>query len=227
MSYTFDATSGATRDQLVDLVIANSFSATRYTEFVHGWLNDAVTDVCRKMRLHQGIEILDYDEAGVVEQPTQPFFHVEELWLAYGNATGSGEQAFATYARTRLVPLRGRGTAGMGGTTPTWYTTRREAVTNRYPQLKITVVPATAAGKVAIIGLQRPAIMDSADDVSGLGADVDRALVAYCKARAFEAEDDFEMSQQWEVKYMAAMRDAEWIEGDDDGPHVVEGAWDC
>ena len=95
MSYTFDATSGATRDQLVDLVIANSFSASRYTEFVYGWLNDAVTDVCRKLRLHQGVEILDYDSAGVVTQPTQPFFHVDELWLASSDATGSGEQAFA------------------------------------------------------------------------------------------------------------------------------------
>ena len=227
MSYVFDPSSGATRDQLVELVIANSFSAGRYTEFARTWLNDAVTDVCRKLQMQRGIEIRDHDVAGVVSQPTQPFFHVDELWLAHPSATGTGEQAFAQYARTRLVPLRDRGTAGMVGTTPNCYTARRVAFTNRYPQLQLTVVPASAVGKVAIIGLQRPAVMDQAEDVSGLGADLDDALVAFVKRRCFRAEDDTDMANFWQAEYLSALRDADWLQADDDGPHVVEGAWDC
>lgn len=228
MAYSFDATSGETRDDLVELVIASSFSAARYTAMVQKWLNDAVTDVCRRLKIQRAYEVLAYDASGLVVQPERPFFHVEELWWASAGALASGERDFISRAELRLEPLpEGTDLTRMRSSSPFWYSARRVAYTSRYPQLQIVVLPTTTAGFVAIKGLQRPAVMDAAGDLSGLGADLDDALVAYAKARCFRNEDDFEMSKLWQGEYELELRGVVQLENDSDGPDVVPGTWDC
>lgn len=162
---------GHTFSELVNLVLSNSFSSTRYETFTKRYLNDAVTDVCRRMQIIRDMETVEYDSDGIVTQPARPFFLVEDVWLA----DGSGAVSFT--ARRPVGP------------------------DTDYPQVEIELDPVSSAGTVIIIGLRRPLLMVADDDTSGLGADLDNALVAFAKARLFEHEDDFEMSQRWDAKY--------------------------
>jgi hypothetical protein len=227
VTYVFDSTSGATFGQLQDLVLTNAFSASRYTEFSKAWLNDAVTDVCRKLRVQRNMTVLNYDATGLVAQPATPFFHLEELWLAKAGSSGSGEQAFAANAIAKLEPLPTRSTAPVVGTTPVFYTARRAAApASRYPQLRIVVLPVAAAGQVAIVGLQRPTVMAATGDLTGLGADLDDAVLAFVKARMFRNEDDVDMSTFWQAEYERCLRGAVWLENHSDGPSTTPGTWD-
>lgn len=226
MTYVFDPASSATRAQLAEMVWGNTFSSTRYAEFISAWLNDGVLDICRRLRIHRSYAILDVAAGGLVTQPASPFYHVEALWTATG-ATGTGEAAFGAQVQTRLEPLPQPSTAGYTGSTPIVYTARRVThPTQRYTGLQITVIPQVAAGKVGIVGLTRPPVMDTDDDVSGLGADLDDALIAFAKARAFRQEDDFEMSNAWKVEYEGSLRSALFVPEINEGPITTPGSWD-
>lgn len=228
MSYAFNANSGATRADLSDMVCANSFSAAKYGEFVKAWLNDAVLAICRRLQIQRGWEVLAYDATGAVTQPQLPFFQVDEVWTASPGAAASGLDAFRTRAQWPIRPLPPHGLSAVAaGSTPVFYVvTRDSSASKRYPQLALTVEPVTVPGFVAVTGLQRPAVMDADTSLTGLGADFDRAVVAWTKSRCFESEDDIQMAQFWDQRYIAAL--AEAIEGADvdDGPVVVQGTWD-
>jgi hypothetical protein len=228
MAYTFSATSGDTRSQLAERVVFNSFSSTRYTEFVKRALNDAVGAICRKVGFLEAYEVLAYDSSGIVTQSVKPWFRVDEVWKATATGASTGEKNFmnaADYPLQRLDDhVLGDMTAGSG---PVYYIVRRAtSPTGFVPQLDLRIVPPGTGGYVAIRGLQRPTVMDSDDDVTGLGAEFDGAVVAYAKAACFDNEDDFEAAGVWRLRFDAELRQI--LEGgvDNDGPDVVDGMWD-
>jgi hypothetical protein len=242
MSYTFDGTTGDTFAQLQERVTFNSFSSTRYAEFVKRALNDAVTDICRKLDIQQESIILTYDSSGAVAAPTgsAPFWKVNSVWTVPSTAptypaTGSsGETAFVAQAMYELRPVKVEDLRGLGhatSTLPLVYTVRRQKNTNTpYPRVAIDVQPAGSGGSVMVVGMTRPAIMDSDLDTTGLGADLDRAVMAYAKAQCFDNEDDAEMASYWRQQYRAELYDATTGGVGDAEPDVVEGAWgewDC
>lgn len=206
-------------------VLGNSFGAGRYATTVDAELNDAVTEVCRRLDLHRSSDILDYDAAGLVTPPSPPFFRVEAVWLAAPDAVGSGDAAIARYAQRQLEPLPVAGPAGLGVGEPRYYVARRAPGADAYPQVQIQVFPVGTAGLVAVQGLARPPRMAGDTDTSGLGGDFDRALVAYAKARCFDIEDDFEAAAVWDARFAAAIVSLGAADLDD-GPHVTPGLED-
>jgi hypothetical protein len=224
--YTFDPLSGDTRAALAARTTFNSFSETRYSEFVKRALNDAVTEVCRKLQVAEAYEVLTYDAAGVVADTALPWFRVHEVWAAAATAPAAGEVAFRQAASYQLDPLPTEvlGDLGGAGGALFYIARRRRAPTGFGPQLDLRVVPAGAGGFVAVCGLQRPAVMDDDADISGLGADLDRALVAYAKAECFDNEDDFQAAAQWRQRFRDELYTAAGDVGDD-GPETVPGTW--
>lgn len=230
MAYTFDPASGATRGQLVDLCTLQSFGAARYAELLKAWLNDAVLEICKRLDAVRGAAICPFDANGIVTQPAAAFFKVNEVWLCNAGATGTTETAIRAAARYPLAPL------AVGHTTlidralpvnsPLYYVARRGvAGTGRGTPLQLVIEPASSAGTVGIVGLQRPPVMAADTDVTGLGADLDEAVIAFAKARAFRQEDDFEMSNAWKNEFEAALRGGADI-GSRDGPIVTPGLED-
>jgi len=202
-------------------VTNQAFSQGRYTTQVSRFLNEAVSETCKRMRWQRGHEILDYHADGRVTQSPNPFWRVEELYLASDLATGSGEAAIAQYATTKLEPLPTRSPAGLPNGTPMFYSARRSGGM----ALDIIVMPASSTGgKVAITGLQRPGAMVLDTDTSGLGEDMDRGLIAWAKSRCFEIEDDIEMAQYWKAQWEACLTEGA-LEPQDDGPIVTPGTW--
>jgi hypothetical protein len=193
VTYTFAATTGNTRTLLADLVLGNSFSSSRYGEQTKLYLNDAVTDICRRLQIIRDDETCAYDANGLVTQPDPPFFLVEDVWL----------------------------TDGSGAVT---FTARRSDSGTRLPGLTIEVGPVTGAGTVVIQGLRRPAIMDGDSDTTGLGADLDNAVVAFAKARLFELEDDFEAARAWDDRYERYLHVASQVTHNA-APVVTPGTW--
>lgn len=228
MAYTFDPTSGETRASLASRVTLNSFSETRYAEVAKRALNDAVTTICRRLNQIEAHEVLSYDANGVVADSALPWFRILEVWAGSATAPAVGEKAFATAANYALQPLPDHYLGAMYvGAGPLFYIARRRtSPTGFAPQLDLRIVPPGAAGFVAVKGLQRPAVMATDAAVTGLGADLDRAIVAYAKAQCFENEDDFDAADRWMQRYEIALREA--IEGgtSDDQPMVVNGTWD-
>ena len=223
MPYTFDPASGATRTLLSDLVLTNTFSSSRYGELVKAWLNDGVQDVCRRLDLLKGYEVLAVTN-GIVAQATLPFWRVDEVWTASGPAA-STEAAFRQQASRWLepIPYDSPALAGSNNGEPCWFTVRKAPIAGRYSTLQIGVHPA-GASFVAVAGRQRPAIMDADADTSGLDAELDDAIVAYVKARCFRNEDDFEMAASWQQEYMSQL--GAYATTPHSGPIVTPGTWE-
>jgi hypothetical protein len=230
VSYAFTA-AGEARANLAERVIFNSFHPTRYAEFVKRALNDAVTAICREVGYLEAYEVLSYSSTGAVTAPAKPWHRVSEVWSATATAAAQGELAFANAATYQLQQLGGYSVADIGGPgSPLGYVARRATSPSGFrPQVDIVVVPPGTGGYVAVKGLQAPAVMDSDDDVTGLGAEFDGAVVAYAKAACFDNEDDFEAAAVWRQRYEAELRQA--VEGgvanDDGSPDTVPGMWDC
>jgi hypothetical protein len=230
VSYVFDPTSGDTRAALAERVVFNSFSASRYAELVKRALNDAVTEICRRLAQNEAYEVLSYSGAtGAVADPTLPWFRIDEVWTASATASASGEVAFTSAANYPLQPLDDHVLGTMTPTSPLYYIVRRRtSPTGFVPKLDVIIAtPPAAGGFVAVKGLQRPAVMAADTDVTGLGADLDGAVVTYAKAQCFDNEDDFDAADRWMLRFEARLRGV--IEGgvNDDGPDVVEGTWSC
>jgi len=227
VSYVFDPTSGDTRAELAERVVFNSFSASRYAELVKRALNDAVTAICRRLEQNEAYEVLSYSGTGAVADPTLPWFRIDEVWSASATAAASGEVAFASVANYPLQPIDDHVLGTMTPTSPLYYIVRRrKSPTGFVPKLDLIIAtPPAAGGFVAVRGLQRPVVMDADGVVTGLGADLDGAVVAYAKAQCFDNEDDFDAADRWTLRYETRLREA--IEGgvQDDGPDVVEGTW--
>lgn len=227
MAYTFAPTTGDTRANLAERVVFNSFSATRYAEFVKRALNDAVTAICRKLEVFEAYEVLAYDGTGAVADPTLPWFRVDEVWSAAATAAAAGEVAFARAAGFQLYPLKRSGTGGIG--TGIFYIVRREKGPSTFvPKLDVIITgPPAAGGFVAVKGLQRPVVMDDDNDLTGLGSDLDAVVVAYAKAECFDNEDDFEAADRWRLRGDTKLREVTQGGITTDGPDVVDGTWDC
>lgn len=236
MTYIFSATSGATREQLRDLVVQQSFSPGRYAELANLWLNDAVTEVCRRLDIVHGALVLPYDASGLVTQGTPPsnqFWRVDAVYPVDANATGFNEQTVRQAARYQLTPLPwDQALAPLSNAgRPCYYSVRRgfeiaNGGSGRNAPVAIRVSPVLAAGKVGVVGQLRPAAMTTDTQTSGLGADVDDALVAFAKARAFRQEDDMDMSNAWRGEFEAALRTLS-TSPVEDGPVITPGTWDC
>jgi hypothetical protein len=228
MAYVFDPTNGDTRAELAERVVFNSFSSTRYQQFVLRALNDAVTTICRKLEVFETYEVLAYDGTGKVADPTNPWLRIDEVWQASASSAASGEVAFAMAANYPLQPLPDHvlGRMTVGGS-PIFYITRRRRSANSFAPLLDLIIstPGTLGGFVAVKGLERPPVMDADGDTTGLGAEFDRAVMSYAKADCFDNEDDFEAADRWRLRADSALREA--IEGDvsNDGPDTVEGTW--
>lgn len=233
MSYTFDPTDGDTFANLRERVVFNSFSTTRYAEFTKRALNDAVTQICRKLALFETYEVLAYAATtGLVDDPAQAWVRIGEVWSSTATAAASGEHAFAAAANYPLSRIQAQdlGAMQVGSGPYSYIVRRRKAPASAGFSTKLDVIvapPSTSAGFVAIKGLQRPAVMDDDADVTGLGAELDMACVAYAKAEAFDNEDDFEASAIWRSRFNDELRAAVDGGDEDDGPDVVDGAWDC
>jgi hypothetical protein len=227
MAYTFDAASGESLSDLVEMFTSQSFSAARYGELAKRWLNDGVLEVCKRLQVMQGAAICDYAATGIVTQPASPFFVVHEVWMVHPNASGSTVAAISAAERCPLAPLPPDRRTFVGrGSAPCFYNAQRAgAVSGQGVPLQITIAPAVAAGRVGIVGLQRPPLMAMNADVTGLGADLDDAVVCWAKSRAFRNEDDAEMSGFWRSEFEAALRSGAMV-GTDDGPVVTPGLED-
>jgi hypothetical protein len=345
MAYEFDPFGSATLADLRELVAAQSFSLQRYGSLLDTWLNDGVLEVCKRLNIIHGAEILDFDAGGLVAQPERSFFRVREAWacdppvataaiptqsvrlastgnvvvdgpglitvidgvtLAAGDRlllknqtnpaengiydydyadgvlagrasdmnswtevhgalvfvaqgasnvgtswactsaaggtlgttaiifapppgpTGTDENAVRLAARYKLVPCDHLTAGRFSPSTQPWgYSARRGvAAGGRHVPVAIRVTPAGQTGKVGIIGQQRPPIMAGDTDPTGLGADLDDAVVSWAKARAFRQEDDFEMSAAWRAEFEAALTTAA-TSPVDDGPVITPGIEDC
>lgn len=206
--------------ELQTRVLSNSFGSGRYTTLSTSFLNEGVADACRQLGLLRKYEVVAHSSTGVVTQPTLPFFKVESVWVASAGAAASGEESVRSRSTYPLYPLSTSTTAGQGSGLPVAYTARRDGTVTT--GLAVTLTPCAAAGMVAIVGLARPAVMSASTDVSGLGGDLDAALVAYAKARSFEVEDDAEMAIFWDNRYRTLLGTAS-LDGQDDGPSVTPG----
>lgn len=223
MTYTFDPTSGATRTLLSDLVLTNTFSSSRYGELVKAWLNDGVMDICRRLDLLKGYQVLAVTN-GIVAQATLPFWRVDEVWTADGPAASTAA-AFRDQARRWLepIPYDSPALAGANDGQPCWYTVRRSPTAGRHSALEVAVHP-SGASFVAIAGRQRPALMTADASTTGLDAELDDALVAYVKARCFRNEDDFELAASWQQEYMGQL--GAYNTAPHSGPIVTPGTWE-
>ena len=224
MTYTF-AADGDTFAGLQALVLGNTFSASRYGEQAKRTLNDAVTDACRRLGIQRRFEVCDYSATGAVTQPTDPFYRIDEVWLADAGASGSGEQVMARHATYKLEPSPWTSPADAGGDAEFYTVRRTRTPSGLAPALDITVLDAAGAGKVVIAGLARPAAMEDDDDTSGIGADLDWALVAYSKAKLFALEDDADMHNFWMAQYTDTVNTAAQP-AHGDGPDITPGTWD-
>lgn len=225
---TFVATSGATRAELAELVLAQNFNPARYADKVNRWLNDGVLEVCKRLGVVRAAAICAFDATGVVTQPATPFFKVNEVWIVDSGASGTTEAAIAAAARWRLAPLPTDHVALTGrAVQPAFYTAQRGgAATGRHVPLQITV-GTSAPGRVGIVGLQRPAVMDEDTDVTGLGADLDEAVVAWATSRAYRQEGDVDVARYWrDEEFTLALRSGVDV-GVADGPIVTPGLEDC
>jgi hypothetical protein len=231
MTYVFDSTTGATFAQLQALVLTNAFGATKYTEFSKTFLNDAVTEACRRLRLQRTYWILGHGADGEVVMPTYPFWLVEEVWRAASTATSSvspvSAQLFMQSVTDKLEPNPSQSPAALDGyNVPAFYMARRAASpVTRYPQIALTVVPAAAEGRVAVAGLVRPPVMVTDGDTTGLGADLDWAVVCWTRARLFALEDDPEMQAFMTAQFEDGVRSA-GVAVVADGPAVTPGTWE-
>lgn len=231
MTYVFDSTTGATFAQLQALVLTNAFGATKYTEFSKTFLNDAVTEACRRLRLQRTYWILQHDAAGVVSMPTYPFWLVEEVWRAQPTAVTSispvSAQLYLQSVTDKLEPNPWQSPGELDGyNRPAFYMARRAASpVTRYPQVALTVVPAGAVGRVAVAGLVRPPIMANDGHTTGLGADLDWAVVCWTRARLFALEDDPEMQAFMSAQFEDGIRSAA-VGVVADGPAITPGTWE-
>lgn len=213
-----------TLTELQTRVLSNNFGSGRYTTLATAFLNDAVADACRALKLNRQYSICAYAAStGLVTQPTLPFFRIESVWLTSAGATGSGEEAVRVYSTTPLAPLPSTTTAALAGQsgTPVYYTARRDGSVSTGLAVRVTPAP-SAAGHVAIVGLAQPAAMSATTDVTGLGGNLDLAIIAFAKARCFEVEDDFEASAFWDTRYRQLLGVAS-LDGQDDGPSQTPG----
>lgn len=230
MSYTF-STTGETRASLLQRVVFQSFSETRYTEFTKRALNDAVTAICRKLGVFEAYEVQAYDSSGIVTVVSaRPWFRIDEVWTTNATQASQGEAAFMAAASVPLQRLAHHEVGAVGaGSGPVGYIVRRaQSPSGLAPVADLRVLPPAAAGGfVAIRGLQRPPVMDSDDDPTGLGAELDGAVVAFAKAACFDNEDDADMATYWRNRYDAELRQATEGGDDNDGPDTVDGMWDC
>lgn len=226
MTFTFDATSGATLEDIKSQVLDGSFRESRHGELIEQYANDAVQDICRKLGIQRASVICAVVD-GVVTQPAAPFFRVESVWAASSSATvdEEGDSVAATQGQIQVWPLtvNAAEVSPTGSQWPRWYTARRSSPNGRYTSLRIQLTPAVGS-RVIITGLRRPAVMDSDDDVTGLDAELDAAVLAYCRARCFEIEDDPQMAQYWDGRYDLILRDVS-RPVIADGPVVTPGSW--
>ena len=233
MAYTFVSGDGDTYTNLQERVWLNSFSSTRYAELAKRALNDSVTAICRRLSLFEAYEVLAFAAStGLVTQPTQKWLSILEVWNATATAAVSGEQAFANAANFPLSRIEHHELGGLStGTGPYGYIVRRKKApvsTGFVPLLDVIVTPPPSSGGfVAVKGLQRPAVMSTGSDVTGLGAELDQAVVAFAKAALYDNEGDAEMASYWRTRYEAELRQAIAGGVEDDGPDVVDGTWDC
>ena len=214
---------GSSLNTLKDMVLANTFSTSRYGTLVTRWLNDGVMDICRRLDLLKGYEILAVAD-GVVAQANLPFWRVDEVWTADGPAA-STEAAFRQQSNHWLepIPYDSPALAGSSNGTPAWYAVRRVTGASPFSTLQITLHPG-GSSFAAIAGRQRPEPMVVDEDSSGLDYELDDALVAFAKARCFRNEDDFEMSAGWKQEYMERL--GAYSSAPHSGPVVTPGTWE-
>lgn len=226
MAYTFDATSGATLAKIKEQVLDGSFREARHGEMIEQYANDAVGDICRKLGIQRASVVCAVVD-GVVTQPAAPFFRIESVWAASSSATvdEEGDNVAAEQGQIQVWPLTvsAADLSPTGSQWPRWYTARRSSPNGRYTSLRVQLTPAVGT-RVILTGLRRPAVMDSTDDVTGLDAELDTAVLAYCRARCFEVEDDPQMAQYWDGRYDTLLRDISRPVVAD-GPVVTPGTW--
>lgn len=215
---------GLSYADLQSAVMFNTLSPQRYSSFVSRWLNDAVRDACRQLDLFASQEVAPFDGTTGVVTPTQTFWRVDSLWLASGSASTSVE-AVRTQSQYRLAPLPAADgatvTAGGFGT-PRFY-----EASFVVPAIQLRVVaPPAAGGVVAITGRIHPPAMSSGSDLNPLGAELDDALIAFARARAFRYEDDHQAAAFWQQEYDARLRASAPVDLlHDDGPLITPGSW--
>lgn len=245
-AFAYSDGNGATFAELQSRVLRGSFSESLYLEETKANLNDAVLEVCKRARLFPQRVVCPYGSSGLVTLPgddgtgagENTFWLIEGVWLAASTATTgtADETQIAGWTQRRLAPLD-RDPAELGvGNSPVYYTLKRwqgdesetGAVLGRTIPIRLRVSPAAvgASGKVIVLGRQRPPLMQGSTDLTGLGADADRALIAYCRARLFELEEDDKMAVFWDDRFEQAIRSLAQGGVVLDGPMVTPGVED-
>ena len=242
-TFTYSNVDGATFADLRARVLRGSFSSSRYLEDTKAALNDAVLEVCKRLRIHPRRKVCTYgvtEVAGTVALPDNTvdhFWRIEGVWLASASAVADteDESRIAGWSVRRLAPLDRDPADLEGGTQPTYYTFKRyegdstSAGTQGHAlpvRLRVGPVAVTAQGRVIVQGYTKPSPMNGDTDFSGLGSDADRALIAYARARLFELEDDDKMAVFWDDRFEQAIRSMAQGGIVMDGPMVTPGLED-
>lgn len=207
--------------ELQDAVLFNSFREG-YRTIVARYLNEGVSDLCRRLELFAVQKVVATDASGVVELPQM--FRVDAVFLADGAAT-EDPQLVRTQTRYQLQPM-GLRQAAMDVMTPGGGT---ESAAYRVTTVASATGVATrietfpSAGFIAVTGLEKPTAMSLDADTSGLSPELDGALIAYARMRAFQAEDDMALAGQWGGEYERALRNVAIQRIPSDAPIVTPG----
>lgn len=205
--------------ELKSAVLFNTFSTSRYGTFVARWLNDAVLDVCQMFELFPSVESAQLSVSTPVTL-TQNFWKVNEVRLGRSYVGTNPDSIAADVTGTVLAPA-GSNLVAPGSSIDGYYYFRY--LPEGGSQFSVTLPRPSI---VVVQGLTRPPIMSADSDLSGLPSEVDDALVAFARARAFRYEDDFAMAQMWQGEYVARLGAVQPSFVETGGPEIIPGCWD-
>jgi hypothetical protein len=213
---------GSTYLELQDAVLFNTLGE-RFRAPAKVWLNDAVRDVCRRLRIQKSACVGTTDANGTLTLAAS-FWRVSEVYTV-ASTVAAGAVSLTTveqFADRRLSPISSASGAVLTASTGTPYS--YEAIVTG-GAVALRVLPAPAVGtKVAVIGYAFPTAMSVDADTSGLSPDLDEALVSFCRARAFRREDDLQMASMWDQEYITRLRNVlPSVVSHQDGPLVTPG----
>lgn len=214
------APSGATLAQLRTEALFNSFG-TRYNDYADQALNKAIIAVCRRLQLAQVDAVVAYDVDGVAYSGPR-WSRIDSVWLASGPATQEGQP----YRRQAIRPLErlAHGVAGADfapGDPVGWEALRSVDSTGQYLALRIW--PAEGAGFVSVSGHGFPPLMADDSDTSGLGLELDDALVAFARRSLFLREDDAQAAAMWAAEYERVLQTASLARMESRAPRQTPG----
>lgn len=214
--------------QQQDEVIFQRFDDLKFRPKAKRHLNEAVTEVCRRVGFFKVQEVAAYDSTGLVTFQ-QPMHEINEVWEANG-PTSTNPDAVINQSKQQLAPMPGDSSVPMGnsGGSAIYYTaTMGVPAADDRPATVLRIVPHGTSGFVAVVGRGRPAVMSGDGDFSGLGPEYDDALVVFSRARCCRDDRAYDEAAQLMSEFERAIKNASLAKHPaQDGPDLIPGMWD-